>query len=103
MKEVFIVGEMRCLKDKIGEVQEILDQLRAKTRQEDGCIYYQFFEAEDRPGVFATIEHWNSEESEAEHWKTIHLKEAAAALSPLLVGKMQISRYNRSQDEVGCH
>ncbi|MBV7393297.1 putative quinol monooxygenase [Mameliella sediminis] len=102
MQEVFIVGEMQCAPDKIAEVETILTRLRAATRAEKGCIFYQFFEAENRPGVFATIEHWQNAEAEAAHWGTEHLREATSRLGPLLIGDMRLSRYNRTGGETGC-
>ena len=102
MKEVFIVGEMEVAQENVKAVENILSMLRDKTRQEDGCIYYQFFEGEGKPGIFATIEHWANAEAEAAHWDTVHLKEATDKLGPLLVGDMKVSRYNRTRDESGC-
>ena len=102
MKEVFIVGEMQCAPQNVAEVEAILSQLREQTRAESGCIFYQFFEAEGKPGTFATIEHWQSAEAEEAHWKTAHLEAATGKLGPLLVGDMRLSRYNRTGDETGC-
>ncbi|WP_425075266.1 putative quinol monooxygenase [Psychroserpens sp. S379A] len=101
-KEVFIVGEMTCTEDAISNVEDILKELRAQTRNEKGCIYYQFFKAENKTGVFATIEHWDSVAAEAAHWETPHLKEAGKKLQPYLISEMQISRYNRTTGESGC-
>jgi len=102
MKEVFIVGEMCCDPSKVDEVEAILNKLRKETRKEHGCIFYQYFEGEGKPGVFATIEHWENEEVEAAHWKTAHIKEATEKLGPLMKSEMKISRYNRANNETGC-
>lgn len=102
MKEVFIVGEMNVAPEHISQVERILSTLREKTRLETGCIFYQFFQAETTPGVFATIEHWKNTDAEEAHWKTEHIKEASYVLEPLLLSPMHLSRYNRISDEVGC-
>lgn len=77
------------------EVIRILLDLHKTTQNEPGYIFYQFFRSEDRPGVFATIEHWENAEAEAAHWVTERLNHAVIQLGPLIAEDMRVSRYTR--------
>lgn len=101
-KEVFVVGELKVAPQFKTQVEDILATLRKNTRSETGCIFYQFFEAEGKPGTFATIEHWSDADAEEKHWQTAHIAEANRLLSPILKGEMRLSRYLRTRDEAGC-
>ena len=90
---------MRVSSENVPEVTRILTYLREATRQEAGNIFYQFFSAEDRPGVFTTIEHWEDANAEAAHWQEEHLKRAVAQLGPLMAGDMLEARYVRGDGQ----
>lgn len=93
---------MQLASENVPEVTRVLSELRDATREEPGNIFYQFFSAEGRPGVFATIEHWRDAEAEAAHGRTDHLKLAVSRHAPLLEGEMRVSRYNRGDGQAGC-
>ena len=98
MKALVVIGQMTCDPAKTVEVDAILSQLSsASVSLEEGCVSYQYFEEIGKPGHFATVEHWANADAEAAHWKTPHLKEAVAKLTPLMVDEMRMFKYQKTK------
>lgn len=53
----------------------------AATRQEPGCVIYEFSEDIETPGRFRVYEEWRSAEDLAAHGKAPHMKAFRAALA----------------------
>ncbi len=66
------------------EVGDALKGLRAATRDEAGCISYELFESASTPGVFITVELWESQEHLDAHMKSPHMAGAMGAVAPHL-------------------
>ena len=48
------------------------------TRSEEGCLSYELFASEAKPGTFFTIEKWRSQDDLDAHMKTPHVHDALA-------------------------
>ncbi|GGF21447.1 antibiotic biosynthesis monooxygenase [Williamsia phyllosphaerae] len=62
------------------EVGDALKGLAAATQDEAGCISYELFESASTPGVFVTVELWESQEHLDAHMKAPALTEAMSAV-----------------------
>lgn len=56
------------------EALALLDEMIAKTRQEDGCIKYELYELDGDPNVLTFIEEWESAEKLSAHMDSEHFK-----------------------------
>ncbi len=62
------------------EVGAALQKLAAASREETGCIAYQVYESAAAPGVFVTIEKWESQEHLDAHMKAPNLTAAMSTV-----------------------
>ncbi len=67
-------------------VLSLANQLVDKSRQDEGCISYDFFESTTIPGVFMFCETWKDQESNAPHF--LHLVPEIEAF-----GKMKLEKF----------
>lgn len=63
------------------------------TRQEDGCIEYEFSERIDEPGKIRLFERWESALHLAAHFETAHMATWRAALGDVTVLGRSIDKY----------
>ncbi len=63
------------------------------TRQEDGCIEYEFSERIDEPGKIRLFERWESALHLAAHFETDHMATWRAALGDVTVLGRSIDKY----------
>jgi quinol monooxygenase YgiN len=56
------------------EVLTLLEEMIAKTRQEDGCIKYELYELDGDPNVLTFIEEWESMDKLSAHMNSEHFK-----------------------------
>jgi quinol monooxygenase YgiN len=89
-EQVHVVAHIHALPEKIDAVRSVLEGLLAPTRQEAGCIEYDFYEDADDPSKFTFIETWSSREALDAHLKTPHLEAGAAALQGRLAEEIWI-------------
>ena len=81
---ISVVVTYYVLPGKKDEYMAIMMELIEKTQQEDGCVYYDMFEAVDGDGMTLTlIEVWKDQAALDYHMETGHFKTALAALTPL--------------------
>lgn len=66
------------------------DLSAATVREEEGCIAYDVFESQAKPGVFVTIEAWRSKDDLDAHMGTPHVASAFAILGDGLDGDVDI-------------
>lgn len=56
------------------EAVKLIKEMVELTRQEEGCISYQFYQDAKNPEFYAMIECWESEEILEKHMQTEHFK-----------------------------
>ncbi|MEM0939935.1 MAG: putative quinol monooxygenase [Bacteroidota bacterium] len=86
-KSIHIIVELSAKEGKLEEMKQIFEELARETRNEDGAIDYIFIEDQNKPNTLLSIEKWESEDAEAKHWETPHLKEALKKAEEVLAGK----------------
>ena len=66
-KVVFVAKD-----ESIGELKALLGTMVQASRIEDGCLLYNIYQMEDKPGTFVVIEAWESEEALEGHKHSAH-------------------------------
>ncbi|QOJ22590.1 MAG: antibiotic biosynthesis monooxygenase [Gammaproteobacteria bacterium] len=88
-----VVAQVIARTDKIPEIQAILQNIVAPTRQETGCLSYQLLRHSSNPAAFLFIEEWTDENAVDAHFRTAHIQEALAKAAPWLAQAPDIQRY----------
>ncbi len=65
-------------------LKQILMDLRAASRAEEGCMRFELWQNETTPSSFIFIEEWDSREHFNAHLKAAHLQEAKSRMAGLL-------------------
>ena len=88
-----VVAEILAKPGKEEQVRIALMKLIEPTRNETGCVQYDLHESLNQPGRFLFFENWNSDTALSEHLQTPHIREAAAALEPIMAEPLKISKF----------
>jgi quinol monooxygenase YgiN len=65
---------------KIEEFRAIASELAAATRQEPGCLRYEFNVSNDNPHIVWCVESWQNSEVLQTHLASEHVKKATALI-----------------------
>ncbi len=88
---VRVVATIPTKADSTEAVRAGLRTLAAATlREEEGCLAYDVFESQAKPGVFVTIEAWRGKDDLDAHMGTPHVAEAIGILGDGLDGNLDI-------------
>jgi quinol monooxygenase YgiN len=88
-----IIGNVHARPEKRAELLELLRTFIAPTRQEAGCIEYQFHVSAEDPNAFMFYENWTSREALAQHLEMPYLQPLAERQHELLARPVEIVHY----------
>jgi quinol monooxygenase YgiN len=80
---IVLTGTVRIPVDKRDQARPLVKVLIEATRQEDGCLFYNFGEDVLEPGLIVVAEAWRDEASLGAHLNSPHFiawRDAGAAL-----------------------
>lgn len=80
----------------INEIKNIADSLVAASRNDAGCISYDFFESTTTPGSYIIIETWENDSLLDIHSHAPHFEKYVPQLNAL--GKMRAERFSFNED-----
>lgn len=86
-----VIAKQTIKEDKIEEFKSIVSELVAKTREEEGCIFYQLFQDVKDKKTLTFLEEWQSMEALQTHMQSPHFKEAMPKLALLQEKEGEIS------------
>ena len=70
------------------------------SRQESGCITYEFYVGLSNPNLVLLFQEWSSVEALERHWETDHMRIFLGQLPAILDGEVATRRYEvRSGDD----
>ena len=72
------------------EAAPVLAELAEASRGDAGCLVYEVYESASTPGVFVTIEEWESQADLDAHGKQPHIGAAFKVIGPWLVGDVAV-------------
>ncbi|PQJ42573.1 antibiotic biosynthesis monooxygenase [Vibrio campbellii] len=77
---IHLVAEIKAFPDHIEQVTQLLTELLAPTRQEEGCCQYELYLDEKIEGLFMFQEMWASQEALDKHLQSPHIAQCFSAL-----------------------
>lgn len=92
---VHVIAHIQAKPEAADDLRRVFDTLLAPSRAEPGCIGYQVFEDNTRPGHFVTVECWADDAAFDAHMASAHVAAAFAAAQDLLAQAPHIAPYRR--------
>ena len=80
--------------DEVDELKNVLRQLAAASRQENGCLDYEVLQNTADRCDFTLVESWTTEAALEAHLTTAHVQEAFSKGIPLLAKEPDSRRYS---------
>ncbi len=95
---IFITAKFRVKADDVESWAEITADFTAATRQEPGCLWFEWSRSLDEPDVYVLIEAFRDDQAGAAHVQSGHFQAARQTLPPHLVETPQIVNFSLPQD-----
>ncbi len=89
--KIIVIGRVGCRPEQRETLISLLEEMQSRSRDEEGCLSYGFFEAIDSPNSFIAVEEWASREALERHFAQPHLAEFAAALPAAIDGAPSVA------------
>lgn len=90
MTTLHVVATLPFDPAKAAEVAPVLAELAAASRGDAGCLVYEVYESASTPGVFVTIEEWESQADLDAHMTQPHIPNAFKVIGGWLAGEVAI-------------
>ncbi len=90
MSQVRVIARVVAQPGREEEVRTLLCGMLAPTRREEGCIFYDLYEAQ-QPGTFYFHELWETQATLDAHAASPHFQELAAKLPALIAVPLEVS------------
>lgn len=84
------VALIRAQDGSVDVVRDALTELKARTREEEGCLRYDVFESAVAPGTFVTVEEWTDQSALDQHLTSTHIAAALTAVDGALTSAPEI-------------
>lgn len=91
-------GKFVIRPDQLERAKDIFRDMVERSREEPGCITYDFFESITNPNVMMLFQEWESMDTINAHFATEHMESFLSQLPELLEGEVVTHRY-ALQDE----
>ena len=88
---LLVIGRVECAPEQRDQLVELFKTMQEKSRREDGCIRYGFFEAVEDPNGFVAVEEWADREALDRHFAQPHLREFATGLLELVSARPEVA------------
>jgi quinol monooxygenase YgiN len=72
---VIVIGRVTCRPDQRDQLLALMTEMQERSREEEGCIRYGFFEAVGGENEFVAVEEWASREALDRHFAQPHLQD----------------------------
>ena len=84
--KIIVIGRVACRPEQREELIMLLEEMQGRSRAEEGCVSYGFFEAIESPNSFIAVEEWASREALDRHFAQPHLAQFATKLPAAIDG-----------------
>jgi quinol monooxygenase YgiN len=95
---IFITAKFRVLPEHADQWPEISRQFTEATRNEPGCMWFDWSRSIEDPTEYVVVEAFRDDESGAAHVQSDHFKAAQQTLPPYLAETPQIVNMKVPQD-----
>jgi quinol monooxygenase YgiN len=96
---IFITAKFRVLPEHADRWPEISAEFTQATRNEPGCLWFQWSRSVDEPNEYVLVEAFRDEEAGGAHVKSEHFKAARQSLPPYLAETPRILNMTIPQDD----
>ena len=78
---IVVIARVRVQPQERELLEELLTTMQQKSRVEDGCINYGFFQSIEDENEYVAVEEWESQAALDAHFQQPHLAEFSAGLA----------------------
>jgi quinol monooxygenase YgiN len=90
---IIVHGTFPVKRQHRDEALELMKQMSIATREEPGCLSYEFFIGLSDPDTLLLYQEWESVEALQDHFETQHMEEFLGHLPNVLDGEVLTRRY----------
>jgi quinol monooxygenase YgiN len=90
---VIVIARVRPRRDRRREFVELLEEVQAASRGDDGCLHYGYHVEITDPDAFIAVEEWRDMAALEGHLRTPHVARLVAALPEMLEGAPEIAAH----------
>ena len=90
---IVVAGTVAIKPESREEAARVALKMVAATKQEEGCLCYDFWSDLADPNLFHVFEEWESDAALEAHFATSHMAEFIEALPSVVAGPANIRRY----------
>jgi quinol monooxygenase YgiN len=99
MSMIFITAKFKVRPEHADHWVEITADFTGRTRQEPGCLWFEWSRSVEEPDVYVLIEAFRDDQAGAAHVQSAHFVAAQQSLPPYLVETPQIVNFALPQDD----
>ena len=92
--QVSVIVEENVKEGQLGAFVDYMRELISCTKEEDGCIAYDLYEAKDGSGEIVLVEVWESQEALDAHMQTEHFLRLVPGTEAFLASPPNIKIFN---------
>lgn len=96
---IFITAKFRVLPEHADRWPEIADEFTQGTRNEPGCLWFEWSRSVDDPTEYVLVEAFRDDEAGAAHVQSEHFATAQQSLPPHLAETPRIINMTLGQDD----
>jgi quinol monooxygenase YgiN len=94
---IIITGTSKIKSERWEEAVGIVKELVAKSRADEGCVRYNFYEPLDEQYSFFNFEVWASPEALEKHMQTPHLRKFFAFIQQAASSPLKLEKYEAKE------
>jgi quinol monooxygenase YgiN len=87
---VVVVGQIHTLLGRRGELLELLRDTQARSREEPGCLAYDFAEVVGDPGRYMVVQEWHDAAAMEAHFRSDAFTAYQARIGDLLARPSEV-------------
>jgi len=96
---IFITAKFTVQPESADRWTEISADFTARTRQEPGCLWFEWSRSVDDPREYVLVEAFRDDQAGAAHVQSEHFRTAQQTLPPHLVETPRIVNFSLPQDD----
>ena len=87
---IVVVGRIHTLLGRREELRELLQDTQARTREEPGCLAYDFAEVVGDPGRYVLVQEWHDAAAMEVHYRSGAFRDYQARIGDLLARPSEV-------------
>ena len=94
---IIVTGIAEIAEGDVEAIKPAARDMAVKSRAEDGCLAYAFYEDLEQAGRFRIFEKWESVDALRAHFATAHMQAFNKALSAVRVLKIEVEQFEQGR------